>query len=94
MHDFHASDRTAGRLKGLEAEHRTCEPFHCSMILLHDVIEIFRVADKDGRLMSLAVVCDRCGVAATLIDRNFLRQPLAVNRGSGLKQLIELNHPC
>ena len=56
MHDFYAGDRTARRPKRLEAEHRTREPFHCSMILLHDIIEIFRVADDNGGLVRLVVV--------------------------------------
>ena len=38
MHDFHAGNRTAGRPKGLEAEHGTRQPFHGPMVLFHEVI--------------------------------------------------------
>jgi hypothetical protein len=33
VHHFHAGKRTVGRPKGLEAEHRTREALHCTMIL-------------------------------------------------------------
>ena len=50
------------------------------MVLLHDIIEILTVADNDGRYVSLIIVRNRCPVRATLIDRDFLRQPLGANR--------------
>lgn len=80
MHDFYARDRTAGRPKRLEAQHRTCEPLHCPVVLLYEVIEIFRVADDDRGLVRLVVVCDGCRVGPTLINRDFLRQSLGANR--------------
>ena len=49
------------------------------MILLHEVIEIFRVADDNSRLVNLVVVRDRCRVATTLIDGDLLRQSLSAN---------------
>src|SRR3954449_3673033 len=68
VHDFHTRNRTARRPKGLEAQHGTCDPFHGSMILLHDIIEILAVADSDGRLVDPIVMLDCCRVRATLID--------------------------
>src|SRR5688572_1168863 len=47
MHDCYAGDRTPRRPEGLEAEQGTREPFHRSMVLLHEVIEIFRVANDE-----------------------------------------------
>ena len=79
MPDFYTGDRTARRPKGFEAEHGTCQPFHCPMVLLHEVIEIFRVADDNSRLVNLVVVRDRCRVATTLIDGDLLRQSLSAN---------------
>jgi len=49
------------------------------MILLHDIIEIFRVADDNGGLVRLVVALDRRRVAAALIDSDLLRQPLTAN---------------
>src|SRR5262249_51733439 len=65
VHGFYASDRTPGCPKGLEPEHGTREPFHCSMVLLHDVIQVLGVSDKDGGLVRLVVALNCCRVAAT-----------------------------
>ena len=80
MHDFYAGNRTPRRPERLEAEHGTRQPFHRPMVLFHHIIEIFRMADSDGRLMSLIVVRNRRRIRATLIDGDFLRQPLGANR--------------
>ena len=77
MHDFNPGNRTPRRPKGLETQHGARPPFHCAMILLYNIIEIFRVADNNGCLMSLVVVLNRCRVAPTLIDGDFLRQSLS-----------------
>ena len=79
MHDFNPCDRTPRRPEGLEAEHGTRQPFHRSMILLYDIIEIFRVADDNRDLVHPLIGCNRRRVAATLIDRDFLRQSLTAN---------------
>src|SRR5712691_6111236 len=79
MHDFHARDRTARRPKRLEAQHRTCEPFHRPMVLFHNVVEILGVADDDGRLVGPIVMFDCCRVRSALIDRDLLRQSLSEN---------------
>jgi hypothetical protein len=80
MHHFHAGNRTAGRPKGFETQPGAREPLHCSMILLHNIIEIFRVTDTEGRLLSFIVVLNGCRIRATLIDGDFLRQPLGAKR--------------
>ena len=79
VHSFYSSDRTARRPKRLEPQHRPRESFHCSMVLLHDIIEILTVADNDGRLLSCIVVRNRCRVRTTLIDRDFLWQSLGTD---------------
>ena len=68
MHDFYPRDRTAGRPKGLEPEHGTRQPFHCSMVLLHDIIEIFGVADDDGGLVRLVVVRESLPCCSPLLS--------------------------
>ena len=79
VHSFYSGDRTPGGPKGFEAKHGTRESFHGVMVLLYEVIEIFRVADNNGCLLSLVVVLNRCRVAPTLIDGDFLRQALSAN---------------
>ena len=72
MHDFYAGNRTPSGPKGFEAEHGTRQPFHGAMILFHEVIEIFRVANDNRGLVRRVVVRDRSCIAATLIDGDFL----------------------
>jgi hypothetical protein len=49
------------------------------MILFHDVIEIFRMADDNRGLVRPVVVRDRCRNGPTLIDRDFLWQSLGTD---------------
>jgi hypothetical protein len=77
MHDFHTGDCTPRCPKGLEAQHWMSDPFHASMILFHDIIQIFTMTNDNPGLVRLVVVRDRCRIGPTLIDRDFLRHPLA-----------------
>ena len=78
-HDFSAGDRTPRCPEGLEAEHGARQPFPGSMVLLHGIVEIFRVADDNRGLGRLVVVLNRGRGAPTLIDGDFLRQSLSEN---------------
>ena len=79
VHDFYPRDRTPRRPKGLEPQHRTCESLPRSMVLLHEVIYIFRVTDDNGGLVRLVEVLDRHRVAATLVNGDLLGQSLGTN---------------
>jgi hypothetical protein len=68
VHDFNPRKRTPGRPKRFKAEHRMSDPFHSSVILFHDIIEIFAVADDDSRLVGPVVMFDRGCVRATLVN--------------------------
>ena len=70
MHDFNTRDGATRCPKRFEAEHGMREAFDRSMVLLHEVVKIFGVANDNGRLVDLVVVLDRGGVAATLINRD------------------------
>lgn len=72
MHDFDTGTCTPGRPERLEPEHGPRESFHGPMILFHNIIKEFGVANDDRSLVNLIVVLDRGGVAATLIDRDLL----------------------
>lgn len=65
----------AGRLKRLEAQHGTREPFYCAMILFDDIIEILGMVDHDGRFLSLVVACSGCRIRASLTNGDLLREP-------------------
>ncbi len=79
VHDFYTRNRTPGRPKGLDAEHGTCEPFYCSMILLHNLIEILGVTDDNSGFVCLVVPLDRGRVGPTPVDGDLLREPLSTN---------------
>ena len=59
-------------LERFEPEHRPCDPFDGSVVLFHEVIEIFGLADNDRSAMFLVVALDRRFVGRTPIDRNGL----------------------
>jgi hypothetical protein len=79
MHDFNTRDGATCCPKRFEAEHGMREAFDRSMVLLHEVVEIFGVANDDGRLVDLVIVVNRGRVAATLINRNLLWEPVSPN---------------
>src|SRR5262245_5122496 len=79
MHDFHPRNRTPRCPKRLKPQHGTSEPFHGAMILFDNIIEILGVSEEDGGLVPLVVALNCCRVAATLIDRDFLRHSLRTN---------------
>jgi hypothetical protein len=76
VHDFHSRNRTPGYPKRLEAQHGVNETFYSSVILFHEVGEVFGVADDNSRLARPVVALDRRCVRATLIDGDLLREPL------------------
>src|SRR5262245_36586365 len=65
--------------KRLEGEHRTRAPFHRSLVLFHNTIEIFRVTDDTCGFVHLVVVRDRLRVTAALINGDLLRHPLGAD---------------
>jgi len=80
VYDFNPGNRTPSRPKRFEAQHRSHHPLHRCMILLCEVIEIFRLPNDDGRLVSTIVMGDRSRVAATLVNRDLFRYSLIANR--------------
>ena len=48
VHQFDPDQRVLSRRKRLEAEHGAGDPLHASVVLFHDVVEVFDLADGDG----------------------------------------------
>jgi hypothetical protein len=86
VHNFSAGDRTARRPQRLKPKHKTRESFHGAVVLFHDGIQIFGMADTNGGLVRLVVVRNRGGVRPTFIDRDVLREPAGAN-GRAQKRL-------
>src|SRR5215831_6524261 len=80
MLDFNARHRTPCCPERFEAEHRSHHPLYRSMVLLDKIIKILRLSDDDGGLVSAVIMCDRCRVTATLINRDLLREPMSTHR--------------
>jgi hypothetical protein len=80
MHEFHTSKGIPGGSERFEPEHGTGDALHCSMILLHHIVEIFHLADSDSRAVFLVVVPDRRRVGLAAINRDRLRDAMAADR--------------
>lgn len=50
MHQFDPTQGAASRVEGVETKHGLDEPFDGPMILLHEVIQIVALADRDGMI--------------------------------------------
>jgi hypothetical protein len=49
VYQFNADQGMSRRVERLAARYGTGDAFHCAMVLFHHIIEIFHLADKDGR---------------------------------------------
>ena len=75
-HDFPARDRTTRRPHRLQAQPRMSEPSHCALLLLPNIMAILGVTDDKRGFVRRVGARDTRRVAATLIARDLLRQPL------------------
>jgi len=80
MHEFDTDQRVLSRHKRLESEHRTCDPFYCSVVLLHDIVSIFDLADRDRCPKLLVVALDGALIGVTAINGDGLRHSVAADR--------------
>ena len=72
MHELDALQGNAGRTEGLETQHRPDDPFDGSMSLLHQIVQIFDLADLNLGTGLLDERLKGGGVGATLVDRDFV----------------------
>jgi hypothetical protein len=64
----------------LNPDHGTRDPFCGSMILLHDIMQIFYLADDNGGAMFLVVALDRGFVRVAAVNGDRLGEPVAADR--------------
>jgi hypothetical protein len=55
VHEVDADQRALGCLKRLEAQHGASDPFDAAMVLLHQIIQMFHLADGDRGPVRLVV---------------------------------------
>jgi hypothetical protein len=80
VHQLDAGEGVLCGIEGLEPEHRTGDPLHATMVLLHHIIQLFHLADDDGGPVLLVVRSDGRGIGLTPIDGNLLRHAVAADR--------------
>ena len=80
MRELHAGEGTLGSLEGFESEHGTREPFDGSMVLFHDIVQVFHLPDDDGRAMRLVVALDRGFIGVTAVNGDGRGEPVAADR--------------
>src|SRR5262244_2955904 len=79
MHEFDTDQRVLSRRKRLEPQHRPGHPLDSSMILLHDIVEIFHLTDGDGRTVFLVIAFDGSFIGVTAVNGNGLRKTIATD---------------
>ena len=80
VHELDPNQRILGCRKRLEPEHGTRNPFHRSMVLFHEVIEIFDLADFDRGAVRLVIALDGGFIGVTAVNGDLLRHAVAANR--------------
>jgi hypothetical protein len=72
VHAFYTSERALRCVKGLAPQHGAGNPFDCSVVLFHDVVEVFDLADRDRGPMLLIVTLDGGFIGVTAVNRDRL----------------------
>ena len=79
VHGLNADDDNSRATKRLESQHRLCHYFDGSMVLLHDVVQVFVLAHQDVDVGVGLDTFNRCGVGTALVDGDLLRRILQVD---------------
>jgi len=79
VHEFDSNQGVLGCLTRFEPQHGPCHPLYTSMILLHDVVEIFHLTDDDIGAMCLVVALDGGCIGVTAVDGDLLRASVAAD---------------
>ena len=80
VHEFDPNECPLGCRERFEPQHRPCHPFYASMVLLHNVVEIFDLADVDGGAVLGIVALDGGFIGRTPVDGDLLRHAVAADR--------------
>ena len=78
MHDLDAGEQDAGAAQRLEADHRSGNAFDCAVVLLDEVVEVFRLAHLDVQTAVGLDARDCSRVRAALVDGDLLGHAVQV----------------
>jgi hypothetical protein len=73
VHEFNAGQDWSCRAKWFKAKHRADDAFGGTVILLHDIVELFDLPNLDQDFSLRIQLVERCLVGATLVHRHRVR---------------------
>src|SRR6266446_2908399 len=80
VHEFDTDQGSLCSVKGLEPQHRTRDPLHCTMVLFHAIVEILDRADGDGGPVLRVVALNRRLFGRPPVDGALLWYPMTPDR--------------
>jgi len=79
VHEFDSNQGVLSCIKRFEPQHGPCHPLYTSMILLHDVVEVFHLPDDDVGAVCLVVALDGGFIGVTAVDGDRLGETVAAD---------------
>jgi len=80
MHEFDTSECPLGRVERFDPEPRPCHTFYCSMVLFHDVIELFDFTNCAARAVLRIIALDGRLIGRAPVDGDLLRHAVLADR--------------
>ena len=80
VHQFDAGQKDPGTAKSLESQHGSRSSLDRPMVLLDQIIEVFRLADLDGRFTIGIDRFERGEIGAAFVDGHRLGRPILGDR--------------
>jgi hypothetical protein len=80
VHEFDPDQSVLSCSKRFEPQHRPCHALYGSMVLFHNIIKVFYLADRDGRAILLIVTLDGGFIGLTAVNRDRLGDTVAADR--------------
>ena len=77
---LNAGQKDPGTAKILESQHGPCPALDRPMVLLDQIVEIFRLADLDGRFTISIDRFERGEIGAAFVDGHCLGRPILGDR--------------
>src|SRR5262249_20645743 len=79
VHKFYSNQDVLRCITRIEPQHGPCHPLYTSMILLHDVVEVFPLTDDAVGAVRLIVALDGGCIGVTAVDGDRLGETVAAD---------------
>ena len=80
VHQFNSSQNVSSGVEGFETHYGVGDPFHRSLTVLYDVVELFVLANQDRLFSVLVDLVQRGFVGSVFVNRDLLRIPIRAHR--------------